>query len=151
MISLGEGGIVKVRNVDEIDVGEKKSFSKTVTETDVYLFAGITGDMNPIHVNRVYAASTRFHKPIAHGILGLGLISNVLGTQLPGPGAVYLEQTIKFIEPVYIGDTVTAYAEVIEKDLEKNRVCLRTWCQNHDGVVVMDGKAFLMMPKKEIA
>jgi 3-hydroxybutyryl-CoA dehydratase len=82
--------------------------------------------MNPIHVNRVYAASTRFHKPIAHGILGLGLISNVLGAQLPGSGAVYLEQTIKYIEPVYIGDTLFAYAEVIEKDLEKNRVCHRT-------------------------
>jgi len=86
--------------------------------------------MNPIHVNRVYAASTRFHKPIAHGILGLGLISNILGTQLPGPGAVYLEQTIKFIKPVYIGDTVTAYVEVMKKDLRKNQVCLRTWCEN---------------------
>ncbi|MDO9530016.1 MAG: MaoC family dehydratase [Syntrophales bacterium] len=140
---------MKVRNIDEIEVGEKGSFSKTITETDVYLFAGITGDMNPIHVNRVYAANTQFHKPIAHGILALGLISNVLGTQLPGPGAVYLEQTIKFIKPVYMGDTITAYAEVIEKDLAKNRLYLRTWCQNQDSVVVMDGKAFLMMPREE--
>ena len=141
---------MKVRNIDEIKVGEKQSFSKTVTETDVYLFAGITGDMNPIHVNRVYAANTKFQKPIAHGILALGLISNVLGTRLPGPGAVYVGQTIQFTQPVYIGDTITAYAEVVRKDSEKNRLYLRTWCQNHDGIVVVDGEASLLMPKKEV-
>ena len=140
---------MKLRNIDEIEVDEKKSFSKTITETDVYLFAGITGDMNPIHINRVYAESTQFHKPIAHGILGLGLISNVLGTQLPGPGAIYLEQTIKFAKPVFIGDTVTAYVQVKERDLEKNRLCLRTWCENQNSAIVMDGEALLVMPREE--
>lgn len=141
---------MKIRNIDEIQVGEKQSFSKTITETDVYLFAGITGDMNPIHINRVYAANTKFQKPIAHGILVLGLISNVLGTQLPGPGAVYVGQTVQFTKPVYIGDTITAYAEVVRKDSEENRLYLRTWCQNHDGIVVMDGEASLVIPKKEM-
>jgi len=141
---------VKVKHIDDIQVGEKQSFTKTVTETDVYLFAGITGDMNPIHINRVYAAQTKFQKPIAHGILALGLISNVLGTKLPGPGAVYVGQTIEFTKPVYIGDTITANAEVVRKDSERNRLYLRTWCENHDGTVVLDGEASLVLPKKEV-
>ncbi|HOO89806.1 MAG TPA: MaoC family dehydratase [Syntrophales bacterium] len=141
---------MKVKHIDDIQVGEKQSFTKTVTETDVYLFAGITGDMNPIHINRVYAAQTKFQKPIAHGILALGLISNVLGTKLPGPGAVYVGQTIEFTKPVYIGDTITANAEVVRKDSERNRLYLRTWCENHDGTVVLDGEASLVLPKKEV-
>ncbi|ADI02837.1 MaoC domain protein dehydratase [Syntrophothermus lipocalidus DSM 12680] len=136
--------------MDEIQVGEKAAFSKTVSETDVYLFAGITGDMNPVHVNREFAAETPFRKPIAHGVLGLGLISNVLGTQLPGPGSIYVQQSIKFTKPVYVGDTITAMVEVIEKDAQRNKVRLRTWCQNQDGVIVMDGEA-LMMPRKEVS
>lgn len=138
------------KTIGEIQVGEAASFSKTVSETDVYLFAGITGDMNPVHVNREFAAGTTFQRPIAHGILGLGLISNVLGTQLPGPGAIYLKQTIKFTKPVYVGDTITAMVEVVEKDAQKNQVRLRTWCRNQDGITVMDGEA-LMMPRKEVS
>lgn len=134
------------RGISEIQVGDHESFSKTITETDVYLFAGITGDMNPIHVNRSYAATTKFARPIAHGILSVGLISKVLGTQLPGPGAIYLNQTITFTRPVFIGDTVTANVEVIDKDMEKKRLRLRTWCQNQEGDVLMEGEASLKIP-----
>lgn len=134
------------RDISEIQVGDHESFSKTITETDVYLFAGITGDMNPIHVNRSYAATTKFARPIAHGILSVGLISKVLGTQLPGPGAIYLNQTITFTKPVFIGDTVTANVEVIDKDTEKKRLRLRTWCQNQEGDVLMEGEASLKIP-----
>lgn len=134
------------RDINEINVGDHESFSKTITETDVYMFAGITGDMNPIHVNRAYAATTRFAQPIAHGILSLGLISKVLGTQLPGPGAVYMKQSITFTRPVFIGDTVTANVEVVEKNMEKRRLRLRTWCQNQKGELLMEGEASLMVP-----
>ena len=140
---------MKEVNVSDIHVGDKRSFSKTITETDVSLFAGITGDMNPIHINRVYAEGTPFRAPIAHGILGLGLISNVLGTQMPGVGSIYLGQSINFIKPVHIGDTITAFVEVLEKDLARSRVRLRTWCENQGGVVVMDGEASVMMPTGE--
>ncbi len=135
---------------DLIDVGTRRSFSKTITETDIYLFAGITGDLNPLHVNRVYAEKTQFRTPIAHGILGLGLISNVLGMQLPGAGSIYLEQSIKFIKPIRAGDTITATAEVMFKDESKRRVRLRTWCENQNGDIVMDGEALLLIPKKEV-
>jgi 3-hydroxybutyryl-CoA dehydratase len=134
------------KDIDEIKIGDHESFSKTITETDVYMFAGITGDMNPIHVNRSYAATTKFAQPIAHGILSLGLISKVLGTQLPGPGAIYLRQTITFTKPVFIGDTVTASVEVIDKDMEKRRLRLRTWCQNQEGDLLMEGEASLIIP-----
>ncbi len=137
------------KSISEMEVGDKASFSKTVSEADVYMFAGVTGDMNPVHVNREFAAGTMFKKPIAHGVLGLGFISNVLGTQIPGPGAIYMKQAIRFTKPVYVGDTITASVEVIEKNVAKNQVRLRTWCENQDGATVMEGEA-LMMPRKEV-
>jgi 3-hydroxybutyryl-CoA dehydratase len=135
------------KTIREMNIGDTNSFRKTISETDVYLFAGITADMNPIHIDRQYAASSQFAKPIAHGIIGVGILSGVMARELPG--GVYLSQTIKFLHPVFIGDTITALARVIKKDEEKDLITFRTWCENQDGVVVMDGEA-LGLVKKDV-
>lgn len=134
--------------IDEMKLGQKASVEKTISETDVYLYAGITGDFNPAHVNQVEAEKTMFKGRIAHGMLSAGLISAVLGTQLPGPGTIYMGQELKFTAPVRIGDTIKAEAEVIEMIPEKNRVKIKTTCYNQDGKVVIDGVATVMPPKK---
>ena len=133
--------------IQELKVGQSDSFSKTITETDVYLFAGITGDLNPAHVDAEYCKNTRFGKRIAHGMLSVGLISTVLGTKFPGPGTIYLSQQIKFLAPVYFGDTITAMVEVEEVVSDKNRVILHTYCKNQDNQLVVDGSAIVMPPK----
>ena len=133
--------------IQELKIGQSDSFSKTITETDVYLFAGITGDLNPAHVDAEYSKNTRFGKRIAHGMLSVGLISTVLGTKLPGPGTIYLSQQINFLAPVYFGDTITAVVEVEELLSEKNRAVLHTYCRNQDGIIVADGKAIVMPPR----
>lgn len=136
------------KTMEEIKIGDKASFQKTITETDVYLFAGITGDLNPAHVNQVEAEKTMFKGRIAHGMLGAGLISAVLGMYLPGPGTIYMGQELKFLAPVRIGDTIMAEVEVVEMIVEKNRLKLRTSCYNQDGKMVIDGFATVMPPKK---
>ena len=136
-----------MRTIDTINIGDSASLSKTVTETDVYLFAGITGDLNPAHTNEVAASKTMFGGRIAHGMLSAGFISAVLGMQLPGPGTIYLGQELKFTKPVRIGDTVTATCTVVEKDDAKNRLKLETICTNQDGDVVVKGMATVMPPK----
>lgn len=138
--------------INELSVGQTASFSKTVTESDIYLFAGITGDINPAHVNEAYAEKTFFKGRIAHGMLSAGFISAVLGMQLPGPGTIYLEQTLRFLAPVRPGDTITAVAEVLELDFERSEVCLRTICTNQDGKLVVDGLAKVKppLPPKEV-
>ena len=133
--------------VQEMKIGDHASVTKTVSETDVYLFAGITGDLNPAHTNEVAASKTMFKTRIAHGMLGAGFISAVLGMYLPGPGTIYMGQELKFTKPVHIGDTVTATATVEEIILEKNRVILDTTVVNQDGEVVIKGKATVMPPK----
>ena len=133
--------------INEMFVGQQASFAKTVTETDVYLFAGITGDLNPAHTNEVASSQTMFKGRIAHGMLSAGFISAVLGMYLPGPGTIYLGQELKFTKPVRIGDTVTATATVVEKDDAKNRLKLETICTNQDGEVVIKGFATVMPPK----
>ena len=133
--------------IDELTVGQKASFSKTVTETDIYLFAGVSGDFNPMHVNAEYAATTPFGQRIAHGILSVSFISTVIATQLPGTGTIYVGQNVKFTAPVYIGDTVTATVEVKEIIKEKNRVILTTTCTKQDGTVTLVGEATVMPPK----
>lgn len=132
----------------EIKLGQKASRSKTVTETDVYLFAGVTGDFNPMHVDEEYAKNTPFKGRIAHGMLLGGLISAVVAMELPGPGTIYISQEMKFLAPVRIGDTITANVEVIEILEEKLRLCLRTYCINQEGTLVMDGKAYFKVPLK---
>ena len=133
--------------IQEMKIGDHASVTKTVSETDVYLFAGITGDLNPAHTNEVAASKTMFKTRIAHGMLGAGFISAVLGMYLPGPGTIYMGQELKFTKPVHIGDTVTASATVEEIILEKNRVILDTTVVNQDGEVVIKGKATVMPPK----
>lgn len=127
-------------------VGQSANFTKTITETDVYLFAGITGDLNPAHMDETYASGTRFQHRIAHGMLSAGLISAVLGTRLPGPGSIYMNQTLKFLAPVYLGDTLTATATVKELIPEKNRAVLTTEVVNQKGVVVTTGEALMLLP-----
>ena len=136
-----------MKSIDKISLGESASVSKTITETDVYLFAGITGDLNPAHVNEVSSTDTMFKGRIAHGMLSAGLISAVLGMYLPGPGTIYLGQELKFTKPVRFGDTVTATATVVEKNEEKNIIKLETFCVNQNGDVVIKGMATVMPPK----
>ena len=135
--------------IDELEAGQSASFSKTITESDVYTFAGVTGDFNPAHVDEAYAKNTRFKGRIAHGMLSAGLISAVLAMQLPGPGSIYLGQTLKFTAPVRIGDTVTATVTVSALNREKNRAVLHTVCTNQEGTVLIDGEATVMPVKKE--
>jgi 3-hydroxybutyryl-CoA dehydratase len=136
-----------IMTIQEMKIGDHASVTKTVSETDVYLFAGITGDLNPAHTNEVAASKTMFKTRIAHGMLGAGFISAVLGMYLPGPGTIYMGQELKFTKPVHIGDTVTATATVEEIILEKNRVILDTTVVNQDGEIVIKGKATVMPPK----
>jgi len=135
------------KTINELNVGDRAEFIKTVSESDVYLYAGVTGDFNPAHINEPYAEKTFFKTRIAHGMLPAGFISAILGTRLPGPGTIYMGQTLKFRAPVLLGDTITASAEVMEIIADKNRVRLKTTCQNQDGVVVLDGEAVVSPPK----
>ena len=135
------------KTVDELKVGDVAEFSKTISETDIYLYAGITGDLNPAHINEEHARKTFFKTRVAHGMLLAGLISTVAGNQLPGPGTIYVKQELNFLAPVRIGDTITARAEVIEIINKKNRVRLRTSCLNQDGTTVLDGEALVSPPK----
>ena len=132
-------------------VGQQASVTRTISESDVYLFAGITGDLNPAHTNEEYAKKTHFKTRIAHGMLSSGLISAVLGMKLPGPGTIYTGQTIKFLAPVHIGDTITATAEIQSLDLNRNRVVLTTTCTNQDGRVVITGEATALLPWDDAA
>jgi 3-hydroxybutyryl-CoA dehydratase len=138
---------MKGLTMKEINIGDKDSFEKTISESDVYLYAGITGDLNPAHINQREAATTMFKGRIAHGMLTAGFISAVLGTKLPGPGTIYLGQELKFTAPVRFSDTIKAEVQVIEKIVEKNIMKLSTICTNQDGLVVLKGTATVMPPK----
>ncbi|MEJ5376336.1 MAG: MaoC family dehydratase [bacterium] len=137
---------MKGKSIGEIRVGEFAEFSKTVTEADVVLLAGITGDFNPAHMDQVWASKTRFGGRIVHGIFSAGLISAAIGTRLPGPGTIYLSQELKFLAPVRIGDTLTARVEVLEALERRNRLRLGTQVRNQDGTIVVDGIAWVMPP-----
>jgi 3-hydroxybutyryl-CoA dehydratase len=131
--------------IDEIQVGQVAELAKTVTEADVTLVAGVTGDFNPVHVDAEAAAQSRFGERIAHGMLSAGFISAVLGMRLPGTGSIYLSQSLRFTKPVRIGDTVTARVEVVEVLATKRRVRLATVCRNQQGETVVDGEAVVMV------
>ncbi|MGA2331779.1 MAG: MaoC family dehydratase [Syntrophales bacterium] len=126
-------------------IGEEATLTRTISDDDIMTFARITGDDNPVHMNDAYAEGTMFKGRIAHGMLVAGLISAVLGTMLPGPGAIYLSQQLRFIAPVRPGDQATARAKVTEWDPEKGRVTLSTEVKNHEGVAVISGEARLVM------
>ena len=134
--------------ISEMKVGDSASFTKTVSEHDVYTYAGVSGDFNPAHVNEVEAQKGMFGKRIAHGMLSAGFISTVLGTQLPGPGTIYMGQELRFTKPVFFGDTITATVTVAELIPEKNRAILDTVCTNQNGDVVIKSKATVMPPKE---
>ena len=134
--------------LEDLRIGLSAGYAKTVTEADIVLYAGISGDVNPIHLNQEFAAGTHFGETIAHGMLSAGFISTVLGTKLPGPGCVYLGQNLKFRAPVRAGDTVVARVEVTSIDEVKGRVVLQTRCTVKDTVVV-DGEATMLVSRRE--
>ena len=135
----------------EYKIGEKAQFSKTISESDVYLFAGITGDLNPIHINCLEAQKSFAGKRIAHGALVNGMVSTVIGMKLPGPGTIYMEQNSKFVKPVYMGDTIKAVVEVQEILNEAKGVMkLSTIVFNQNDEIVMNGFAVVMVPKENM-
>jgi 3-hydroxybutyryl-CoA dehydratase len=134
-------GLIPIKQFTDFAVGQEATLSKTITEHDVYAFAGIIGDFNPLHVNEVYASRTRFGRRIAFGILSGGLISAAL-TNL-GFGCAYLSQNLRFRKPVFIGDTITAIARITQMDPERKRIHASTVCQNQNGEVVVEGEAIL--------
>ena len=131
--------------IDEIQVGQVAEMAKTVTEADIALFAGVTGDFNPVHVDAVAAAQSRFGERIAHGMLSAGFISAVIAMRLPGPGSIYLSQSLRFTKPVRIGDTVTTRVEVVEVVAPKRRLRLATVCRNQNGETVVEGEAVVLV------
>jgi 3-hydroxybutyryl-CoA dehydratase len=135
------------KSIGQMKVGDVAQFAKTISESDIYLYAGITGDFNPAHVNEAYAKTTFFKTRIAHGMLTAGLVSAILANQLPGPGTIYLKQELSFMAPVHIGDTITAQVEVLELIEGKNRARMKTTCTNQDGILILSGEALVSPPK----
>lgn len=133
--------------MEDLSLGQTAAYSREVTGADIDAFAEVTGDDNPVHLDEAYAAKTRFGGRIAHGMLSAGYISTVLGSRMPGPGAIYLSQTLRFRRPVRIGDTVTATATISEIDQARARVTLKTVCKVA-GDVVADGEAVVLAPRK---
>lgn len=133
--------------LEELSVGQSAALARTVGEADLVAFAAVTGDTNPVHLDADYAAATSFGQRIAHGMLSAGYISAVLGTTLPGPGAIYLSQSLKFKRPVRIGDEVVAQVIVTAIDAAKAQITLATVCKV-GGKAVVDGEAVVMVPRK---
>ncbi len=133
--------------LEDLSAGMTKIYAKTVTEADIVMFAGISGDTNPVHLDAHFADQTAFKGRIAHGMLSASFISTVLGTRLPGPGCIYLSQTLKFRAPVKAGDTVTARVIVKNVDQQSKRVTLTTVCSVGEKVVI-DGEALLMVSRR---
>ena len=134
------------KTYDQLQIGEEASFSKTITETDVYLYAGISGDFNPVHVNEEFAKSTPFKTRIAHGGLPQSLIAPVLGMKLPGLGTIAVEITCRFKAPAFFGDTVTASAKVAEKIEKKRWIRLSLTWTNQREEKIADGEALVIPP-----
>jgi 3-hydroxybutyryl-CoA dehydratase len=133
--------------IEDLKPGLSASYGKTVTAADIETFAGLSGDTNPVHLDHAYAEKTPFKGRIAHGMLSVGFISAVLGTKLPGPGAIYMSQTLRFKAPVRIGDSVTATCTVTDVIPEKRRAVLSTICKVGDTVVI-EGEAMVMVPSR---
>ena len=126
-------------------VGAKATLTRTVTDEMVVAFADLVGDHNPVHLDKAFAATTRFGRRIAHGMLVAGLISSVIATDLPGPGSVYLSQTLRFKAPVYLGDTITVHIQVVKRREDKPIVTLATVCTNQEGTTVIEGEAIVLV------
>ena len=134
--------------IDQISVGDTASSSKTVTEADIWAYAGISGDFNPVHVDAEYAKRSRFGARVAHGPLTLALVAGVTGTQLPGVGAIGLDVQLRFLAPVRIGDTITSQVEVTSVDRERNTIEVALTSTNQDGEVVAEGASRLKPPRE---
>jgi phosphotransacetylase/acyl dehydratase len=141
---------IENRTFDEIAIGDSARLQRTLTEQDITLFAVMSGDINPAHVDPEYAKSSRFREVIGHGMWSGALISTVLGTEFPGPGTIYLGQNLRFRRPVKVGDTITIKVTAREKDVEKRRVLLDTECVNQDGEVVVSGTAEVIAPREKV-
>jgi 3-hydroxybutyryl-CoA dehydratase len=148
MTTNGNGAATKGYFFEELAVGMEASYARKITSEDISAFAEVSGDTNPVHLDDAYAAGTMFKKRIAHGLLTASLFSTVLGTKLPGPGCVYLSQSLKFRAPVHIGDEVVATAKITSLDPEKGRAVLATQAAVN-GKSVLDGEAILMVPRRE--
>jgi 3-hydroxybutyryl-CoA dehydratase len=148
-MSTGYAEELRGKYIDEINTGMSAVYSKTVTETDIVLFAGLSGDTNPVHLDEEFAKPTLFKGRIAHGMLTAGFVSAVFGTKLPGPGCIYLSQTLKFKAPVRIGDTVVARCTAIAVDQEKGRATFATTAKVGE-TVVLEGEAMLLVPKRPV-
>lgn len=133
-------------SLSSVQEGASASLTRTVTEEDVQSFSVATGDTNPVHLDPVAAAHSVFGRRVAHGMLSAGLISAVLGTQLPGPGTIYLSQSLRFRGPVYIGDTVTASVVVTSVDSDRHQCVLATTVRNEAGELLLDGEARVRLP-----
>jgi 3-hydroxybutyryl-CoA dehydratase len=133
--------------LEDLSVGMHAIYAKTMTEADVTLFAGLSGDTNPLHINEEFASKTRFQRRIVPGMLTASLWSTLVGTQLPGPGSAYMSQNIRFVKPVYIGDTVTAHVVVTKIDHAKQRLYLSAECRVADAIVAA-GQAMVWVPRR---
>jgi 3-hydroxybutyryl-CoA dehydratase len=142
-----QGSAMQGLTLEDLFVGQCSNLTRTVTEPDIAGFAEITGDRNPVHLDQAYAESTAFGTRIAHGMLSAGYMSAVIGTQLPGPGAIYLSQSLRFRRPVRVGDTVVARVEVAAINTHRARVTLLTTCRVN-GEVVVDGEAEILAPRR---
>jgi len=133
------------KRFEDIQVGDKATFSKTMTDSDIFAFSAITGDFNPIHVNVEFAKESIFKQRVVHGMLTAGLVDQTL-THIGGAGNIHLSQFVKFLAPVHIGDTVTVISEVVSKDAGKNRVTVKSAVTNQAGKTVLEGEALIMIP-----
>ncbi|MUK88466.1 enoyl-CoA hydratase [Ornithinibacillus sp. L9] len=133
----------------QFTIGQSAHFSRTITETDFVMFAGLSGDYNPIHVDKEYATQTFFGERISHGLLTASFLSRLLGMLLPGPGSVYISQTLHFTKPVFIGDTITAHAEVVQINENNRLITLQTTCAKQHGDIVLDGEGVMKLPKED--
>ncbi|MGA7298099.1 MAG: MaoC/PaaZ C-terminal domain-containing protein, partial [Rhodanobacteraceae bacterium] len=141
---------IENRTFAELSIGDRAELTRTLRQQDIELFAVLSGDVNPAHVDADYAKSDMFHRVIAHGMWGGALISAVLGTELPGPGTIYLDQSLHFHHPVGIGDTVTVTVTVLELHASDRRVVLECRCSNQTGDTVIDGRAEVIAPEKKV-
>jgi acyl dehydratase len=142
--------LIENRTFDEMEVGNSAGLRRRLTRRDIELFAVVSGDVNPAHVDKEYASTDMFHEIVAHGMWGASLISAVLGTRLPGPGAIYIEQTLRFRRPITIGDLVTVTVTVASKDPKRHRLALDCRCVNQGGETVIEGVATVLAPTEKV-
>lgn len=139
------------KTYDEINIGDAASLTRTLTKQDIQLFATVTGDMNPAHLDEAYAKTDIFHQIVGHGMWTASMFSVLLGMQLPGPGTLYLNQTLKFLKPVHLGDTIIASIKAIKKDDKHKHITFETRCTNEAGTHVLEGEALVLAPSEKIS